>query len=424
MIAILLLLGIILLTCYFVRKNEARNQYVHSNSEAVATIAFDDLLLDNVGQLFKRHAPDTEASKLDWLDMKNWWRAGVHIPAQIHFFSMKDKPLTFFTIQKITNVEKWKAFLKEQHIDSITHISPHVSVLYDDKFLLIGLTAFPQSLNTEIQAIWDRKDEWIYVRDLSFPSFINQNVHHFSYRHTDGTFQLFADKSGNEISLNGEWHLTTALPPNLQMRQRETSNAFIWLQSSLPIAETPFILKTLSIFSTIEPDRCAANTYSYTDLLVSSESTLQHDTVIMYDYDINFNRIEKTEIQEITVPIIENTWKGNQQFATSLPNKLFYRFHKQMTDSLVLLSTKTDTELPSSFVTAPGPFYVTVDFRHLPPSWKRGRLHTLQEQGLQINIKTSVIDENRLGITGTISGYKHPVQHGRLLQNQKQHNGH
>src|SRR5690606_12199819 len=229
LIAIVLLLGIILLTCYFVRKNEARNQYVHSNSEAVATIAFDDLLLDNVGQLFKRHAPDTEASKLDWLDMKNWWRAGVHIPAQIHFFSMKDKPLTFFTIQKITNVEKWKAFLKEQHIDSITHISPHVSVLYDDKFLLIGLTAFPQSLNTEIQAIWDRKDEWIYVRDLSFPSFINQNVHHFSYRHTDGTFQLFADKSGNEISLNGEWHLTTTLPSNLQMRQRETSNAFIWL---------------------------------------------------------------------------------------------------------------------------------------------------------------------------------------------------
>src|SRR5690606_40071303 len=112
---------------------------------------------------------------------------------------------------------------------------------------------------------------------------------------------------------------------NLQKRNSDTSIVFNWLQSSLHITEKSSILKTLSIFSTIEPDRCAANTYSYTDLLVSSESTLQHDTVIMYDYDINFNRIEKTEIQEITVPIIENTWKGNQQFATSLPTKLFYR---------------------------------------------------------------------------------------------------
>jgi|GEM_PF-1926424 len=422
LIFIVLLVATALLTCYLIRKYKALNQYVHPNSEAVATIALDDLLLDNLGQLLERHTPDSTASKPGWLEMKNLWRAGIHIPAQVHFFSVKDNPLTFFTIQKIANAEKWKTFVKEQQIDSITHISPYVSILYDDKYLLIGLTAVPKDLNTEIQTIWNGKDAWTYVRDISFPSFGDQKVHHFSYRHTDGTFQLFADKSGDKIILKGEWHLTTALPPNIQMWQRERNNAFIWLQSSLPASETPFILKTLSVFSPIEPDRWAPNMYSYTDLLVSSDTTVQQDTIITYDYDENFNTIEKKEIRKITVPVIESTWQGNQQLATLLPDRLFYRFYKQATDNRVLLSTKTDTAPHSSFVAAPGPFLVSIDFRHLPTSWKLGELQSLHEQAFQIDIETSILDKNRLGITGMISGYKPQVPHGRPLQNQKRHN--
>jgi hypothetical protein len=400
-----------IIALYLFRKNNALDQYVHPNSQAVVSIALDDLLLDNMGHFFKQRADSTVAVS-GLLDMENWWKAGVHIPAQIHFFTMKDNPLTFFTIQKIKKPQKWNAFLKEHGIDSVqvmehagqqlsfARLSSGVNVLCDDQYLLLRLTAAKQEKDSEMQAIWEAMNDWVYVGDFHFPPSENSKAH-ITYRHTDGTFQLFADVSDGHIALSGNWHLTTDVPSISQRRKLETNNSFISLWSTLPLIETPFIIKSISSFSGVEPDILVNNAYHYVDLFVSSDITVQQDTVITYDYDEDFNSVEKKEIQEISVPVIENAWKGNAQLATALPEKLFYRFYKNVTDSLMVLSTKEDTQFTPLFVTASSPFQLKVDFRYLPLSWNN-MLRPLHEQAFQITVETSIVDRNTLGIRGNI----------------------
>src|SRR5690606_6431867 len=137
------------------------------------------------------------------------------------------------------------------------------------------------------------------------------------------------------------------------------------------------------------------------DLFISTDITTQQDTIITYDYDADFNSVEKKEIQEIHVPVIENVWKGDTQLAAALPEKLLYRFYKDVQDSLIILSTKKDPEFTPLFVSAASPFHLTVDFRNLPSSWNN-MLHPLQEQAFQIAVETSIIEKKTLGITGSI----------------------
>src|SRR5690606_19281066 len=98
---------------YLFRKNKALKQYIHPQSHAVVSIAVDDLLLDNISSVFTQRT-DSTPSASGFLTFENWTNAGIYIPAHIHFFSLKDHPLTFYTIQKITSPEKWSSFLKQQ----------------------------------------------------------------------------------------------------------------------------------------------------------------------------------------------------------------------------------------------------------------------------------------------------------------------
>ncbi|MBD1434395.1 hypothetical protein H8B06_16300 [Sphingobacterium sp. DN00404] len=400
-----------IIALYLFRKNQALDQYVHPNSQAVVSIAVDDLLLDNMAQFFKQRT-DSIVPTSGLLDIQNWWRAGIHIPAQIHFFTLKDNPLTFFTIQKIAKPEKWEAFLKEHSIDAVqvtehdgqrlsfVHLASGTDVLYDDEYLLLRLTAMKQEQDNAMQAIWEAMNNWVYVSDFQFLPAENSKAH-IAYRHTDGTFQLFANVSDGHVALSGDWHLTTDAPVISKIRKQETNNSFMSLWSTLSPTETPFIIRSLSIFSDVEPDMWVNHSYDYVDLFISSDITTQQDTIVTYDYDADFNSVEKKEIQEIPVPVIENVWKGDAQLAAALPEKLFYRFYHNIRDSLIILSTKKDTQFTPLFVDTSSPFQLKVDFRHLPSSWNN-MLRPLQEQAFQIAVETSIVDKNTLGISGSI----------------------
>lgn len=410
----LVIIGSTIVALYVIRKNKALHQYVHPNSQAIMSVSLDDLLLDNIDQLFKRRTADSVASDHGLLDIASWWSAGIGIPAQIHFFTLNDNPLTFFTIQKIKDIEKWETFVKEHMTDTIqiitpsgqplsfAHLSSGVSTMYDDQYLLLRIAISKQHADNEMSAIWGEKNTWMYVSNFPASPAENQKAH-VVYRHTDGTLQLFADLTKGHITLAGDWQLDSNIPTRVQVRVPKVGDhSFLAFWSDLPLAETPFITRFLSSFADIEPDRLLDNSHGYVDLFMSADMTTQRDTVIVYDYDEDFNAIEKKEIQEVTVPNIESVWKGNEQLAGALPEKLFYRFYKQVADSLVLLSTKEDNSFSPAFVVAKSPFQIAVDFKNLPASWADSMLRSLQQRALQIDIETSALNQRMLGITGNI----------------------
>lgn len=396
---------------YLFRKNKALKQYIHPQSHAVVSIAVDDLLLDNISSVFTQRT-DSTPSASGFLTFENWTNAGIYIPAHIHFFSLKDHPLTFYTIQKITSPEKWGIFLKQQgaavvqpmgHAEqpfSFAHLYSGVDVLYNDQYLLFRFTGLQPEENGDMHAIWKAMDSWVYIEDLDFHSAAYPQKH-ISYRHTDGAFQLFAEVAAGHIQLSGSWNLNSAIPTLSRQRILTEDDAFITLRSNLPLRETPFIPHSLASFSDLDPKTLALQTFDYVDVLVRSATTVQHDTIISYDYDEDFNSIEKKEIQESSVPVIESLWKGGTPLAAALPGKLFYQFNKYITDSLILLSTKQDKEFTPTFASTSSPFSLKVDFRHLPSSWDQ-LFAPLRRKSFQITLETVVVNPNRLDLSGQI----------------------
>ncbi|TYR33354.1 hypothetical protein FXV77_18030 [Sphingobacterium phlebotomi] len=413
-IVAVLVVGIALLTLYIVRKNRSLDQYVHPNSYAIVSVSLDDLLLDNLDQLFKSRTSDTVEENFPLLDLENWWKAGIEIPAQIHFFSLHDDPLTFFTIQRIDNLGKWKTFLKEYVTDSLytiddpqrltlAHFPSLTSTLYNEQYALFRIGLSKHDRSEEMKAIWSEEKDWVHVRDLHQHVDKRTNTH-VAYYHTDRTFQLFADISKNQIALSGQWQLASALPASTQVRQpTENTNLFLSFWSTLPLAQMPFITKFLTVFSDIDEANLIDNSYGYTDLFINNSMTTQRDTIVVYDYDEDFNSVERKEIQETRVPVMENVWKGNDQLAALLPNKLFYNFNKTLTDSLILLSTNEQVEFSPNFVTASSPFHFLVDFSNIPNAWNGPIFRSLQRRDVKVNVTTSVSDRHTLGIEGNIS---------------------
>lgn len=449
-VALVLVIGAIA-SLYLLRKNKALQQYVHTNSQAVLSISIDEILLNNIGHFLATAPIDSVAPPPTLLNLKNWRKAGVYIPAQIHLFTLPDDPFTFFTIQKITNYKKWNTFLTEHltdSINSITHagqqlsraqLSSGVYALYDQHYLLLCFTTTKQDEYNSLQAIWDDRNSWTYVHHLPLRLSERKSAH-IAYLHTDGTFQLFADVADRHIKLAGDWQVATDIPPTVKRRKRVNDHLFLSLWTALPLAEMAFITQSLSTLSGIHPDQLIDNTDGYMDLYISTDQVIQQDTAIVYDYDADFNSIEKKEITEIGVPAIESVWKGNGKLATLLPEKLFYRFNKKTAGSLIQWTTQPETEFSPTFVSTSAPFQVVIDFRHLPTSWTNNLLHWGKEKVIQMTITTSVVNQDNLGISGTIRygnsataprstfypmifGYKHPVLHDRPLQNQTQRIG-
>lgn len=404
-----------IIALYLFRKNRALDQYVHSKSQAIVSVALDDLLLDNFDQLFRSRTQDTFGDKSPLLDVKNWWKAGISIPAQLHFFSLSNDPFTFFTIQRIDNIGKWEAFLNKYANDSVhaiddapelrlAHFPLLMTTLYNEHYALfrIGLSK-PDSVE-EMKVIWSEEKDWVYVRNLPFHSTKKTNAH-LTYRDIDGTSQLFADIAENRISLSGHWQLTTEIPTdNMQVRKpKEHTNLFLSFWSMLPLAQTPVITNFLSAVSGIEETKLIDNSYGYTDLFIGNNMIMQQDTIVVYDYDEDFNSIERKEIQEISVPLIESVWKGNEQLVFSLPNKLFYKLSKTYTDSLILLSTDGRVEFSPTFETTSSPFYLLVDFKNIPGSWNGSIVRSLQQRDAKIEISTSSSDRITLEIDGCIT---------------------
>lgn len=406
-------MGIALVTLYVYRKSRAYNQYVHRDSHAVVSIALDDLLLDNIGQLFERRTLATANQKSPLSVVKNWLEAGVSIPAQIHFFSLRENPLTFYTIQRIENIGKWEAFLQEyaadyiQTVDSSERLtlvqSPSLPTILSNEHYALFRIGLPEKDSEEkMKAIWSIENDWVYVRNLPLLSTEKTNTH-ITYRDIDGKSQLLANLSKNHITLAGEWEFNAEHPSSGQVRKlKRDADLFLLFWSTLSLEQMPTFTKYISVLSGIEETILKDNSYGYTDLVIRNRMTTQKDTIVVYDYDEDFNSIEKKEIQETSVPVIESVWKGNVPLASLLPDKVFYKLNKTHTDTVILLSTDKRGEFPPTFVATAIPFHIQVDFSNTPDSWNGQILTWLHQRAVKVNIETSLKDNKTLKINGDI----------------------
>ena len=399
---ILLLIGLGLVAAYFYRKNQAAKQLVPSNSQALLSISLDDILLEHWNDLFKNWGRDSSADSSSWPSLADYWNAGLAHPAEIYFFTLAEHEGSLYSIQRITDSTKWRVFWAE-HAPG----SGYLQALADGEYVLFRLgMQKDERPDDDLQAILTNWQNWTAVANLKLPQ--PPSGADLCYQKVDGSLSLFATLHEQNIKLSGNWRLQQALAKDQLPGAREIPSAgqtFLSFRNAIPLTETPWIGAALYKLAGIDSLALQEAGVGYVDLFIAQQMTTQQDTVLVYDYDENFNSIEKQEVRKISVPLIESAWKGDERLRALLPDKLFYAFHKQYShDGLLFLSTVQNDSLAATYTSESAPLHIQLNFAQVPAVWAKGAMETLRMKQVNLDLQGKLEEDGReLTLQGKLS---------------------
>lgn len=187
------------------------------------------------------------------------------------------------------------------------------------------------------------------------------------------------------------------------MRQVDTGDCALSFRSVLPLKQTPLLPTFLATFSTQSLDSLSASYHNYVDLQVRAGTTAQHDTIITYGYDDEFNSVEQREIQTLRVPIIESVWLGSPQLSDLLPTTFFYQFHTAQHGDTISMSTTSTPTRSVSFQHTDVPWQLHVDFTRWPSAWTYGPFQTLKDNDVKVSISAKASSAHTMDIQGQVT---------------------
>ncbi len=386
---------------YYVRAYRAEQQYVHSNSAAILAVAVDDLLVDNLRSLVSaRSQKQSTKDSTTIAFLRDIWQAGVDIPARIYLYSLAEDPHTFYSVQKINDQAQWHIFLRKYTPDMeapeegiAIQLTKNIAMLRSGDRILFRFSLKDSSSSSFTAEALQQDDNWIKIRQLNAVKKLPK-LDHVSYWTLNNKISLRAHIHHDNTEILGSWQVDKVLPQGRhEVRTFTQDNVALLFWSQLPISSMPSVPQTLSKFSSAINDT-AYDKPRYMDLLICQQTVSQQDTIITYDYDENFNSIEKSTIQDIQVPLIESVWQSDSAFAQQLPDKMFYKLHKYQRDKVIILSTQDHLANAPTFEKNRDAylFMLRLNFANWPESWSFGPFKFLQMR--QVKAIVSAIAEN------------------------------
>ncbi|WP_437918921.1 hypothetical protein [Sphingobacterium sp. LRF_L2] len=403
---------------YWVRKKNALQHYVSVESQSVIAVSLDDIVIDNMDQLFRdrKNNEDFNYQFSDslWFDL---WNSGLKIPAKVYLFSIKDQAHTFYSIQQVSNQKKWKDFLhkysekpKETEAQNdpsqIINLNKYVYLIHknDDVILCFSLdtVAFDKTIENQLL----NKENWTAVKDLTgFQETYFSD--HITLWNASANLNLKAHISGKDIKIAGSWTTKNTFKHDYLSRSIAIQDKAVIFSNSLPLSGFPLLKTAMHQFLGIDSATLTTENIDYMDFTVTNRETLQPDTIITYDYDENFNSVEKKEIRQIPVPLIEGIWKADEMVGKKFPNKIFYTLYQSSQNGFTSYSTD-ETSLQKISYTMnenASPLQLYLNFSNWPEAWSIGTLRHLKESNLHVTIQTNLESSNQIAIKGYI-GYR------------------
>jgi GR25 family glycosyltransferase involved in LPS biosynthesis len=411
--SLLFLICVLGWTVYMVRKNKIEKQYVSKESTSVLSIAVDDLLLDNISSLLSKgdQSPDVKSKEI-WIKSLIL-DAGISIPARIFLFNTADQKNKFYGILAIKNYEDCFSFFanhypkgikfinKEKGIVSVM-IGKHIQILFDRNRFIYKIAFDNSSETADLESLLHHTDTWTQIGDLKgFEHVLSKK--HINYVQKDKSLKIEASIGKNKTEIDGEWLLSQNIDQELQIRAMDTTNQTLTFWSLVHLKDIPILTHLMNKYTGLNEAQLAQNYSNYFDLQIKADPTTQRDTSITYEYDEDFNAVEAKKIQELRVPHIIQAWKYNKSLEESLPNNMFYQFHK-MKAGQYLLQTTSDNFInqieskPTSY-----PFYCFIDFKTWPEEWTLSLFKNLKDNKVQATIMTTLQDQKKLSIKGQIN---------------------
>ncbi|MCA5004187.1 hypothetical protein [Sphingobacterium bovistauri] len=411
-IAVLMVTTLVLTwTLYTLRKNDIKDQYVSSSSTRILSIAVDDLLLDNISNLYPWRDDKSKGKKQrdSWLK-KLIFDAGIKIPARIYSFSTDAHQNQFFGILAVKNYDDCFSFFATEYPDGINFIdkekgivnvvvNKHINVLFNYSHIIYNI-ALGDNLDLEnLQSMLLQPDTWTQISALN--GFENTlSTKHITYMQKDGRLTLEGTVSSDKTEINGKWLLSQNLDDNLLVREMDSLEQTLTFWNLIPLNEIPLLSKLMNKFTGLAPEQLNSN---YFDLQIYRDPTSQQDSSISYVYDDDFNATEETKILEVAVPSIVHTWSYDEILEKSLPNKMFYRFNKKRIGPYLLNTTLETFPHQATRKATKHPLYLSVNFETWPEMWSIPILDRLKAKKVKATVSTTLHNKNEIHLNGQIS---------------------
>lgn len=349
LVIVLLILGVFLFLRY--RKGQAENQLVRLDAIALIRVDSDKLVWDLARELF------FEKDTAEGEGISNFWNAGVEFPAVCYFFSLPGQGGIWHTVVRVRDKAKFQSYLQSRldtevlpHAQgewSITASEQKIRVLGDDSLAIfsIGNRAIPEEVSSEILA---KKSALVGVKELPiWPAWDSDDCGTIAYKSLQDSTEISADFSKGKMLFSGVfqselWRLSEQGVDLDQSKDRV-------LVAKLRADIRPILRGQRGFFEKYNIDIDSIERYigNYWELAIDTGVVQQDELVVTYDYDDNFELIEKHEVQQSNVPNLFLLVKASPHLASYLPDRFFYRFYRYVQDGFIGLSTaEMDTITP------------------------------------------------------------------------------
>lgn len=366
-----------------VREYRSKDSLVHRESECIAQVAVDKILTDiswnaimNPGFYLGK---DTVAeSSVDSLKRD---KLGMPIPSNIYLFTLKNSEGVWYSFLDIEDEYKLQDFICNQlGIDSanierqadiwwLTGKNNKISFLGNSQHMLMAISIDRTDKKEKMMEIWEqRTTTMVPVKTLNDFSF-KGNADIQWLQKGSGTVGSLSFKKG---IIAVDFFLSNnllRLPKEVKVRQLPDSNVLnVYCSADIrPLLDK--YAEDLQRYN-IPVDTLKQYYGGYFDLQWRSNDVLQRDSIIAYDYDANFNPIEKKELREEAVPNIIFMCSASPHIAGYLPEKMFYKFHKSMDGDQIGLSTDQNAITDYPYVSAENAVFLSYKYnaaaqRHL-----------------------------------------------------------
>ncbi|WP_262150485.1 hypothetical protein [Chryseobacterium foetidum] len=336
--------AIVLLVVYFglYHKNKEL-KYIPDGADAVVLIDVKNLTRKYLAEMLSH--PSVWFKDSGKKDKISWKDAGIKIPDFVQLFHLKNENLTSWnTVFEIKNSEAFKSFLKDQNFQTKgtnLYTNGNIFLKINGEFCIVGTSQ--KSFAIIENSLKSNKDLWnaddFMIDGIGSLGIVNgKNIGKYAIHLNDDSVEIsnFSDLKKAETTLT----------------QNSVNTGFITAQLDRKNIQTISEVFKTELFS--HPKINSVD--------IHSDLKQVTDTIISYDYDENFNEVEKISYQKIVQPqyLIQIKSKNPDELWNYFEQKKFINTQNQFTaipflpnkisknESGILINTINDPKIKNS----------------------------------------------------------------------------
>ncbi|WP_231427634.1 MULTISPECIES: DUF4836 family protein [Pedobacter] len=407
------------------RQYKANQISIPKNATSLIKISIDEIykslaknMIANPGYYFKSDLKKDTTSKLKDFDH------GLSISAAIYLYSIDNQPNTaLFTKLEIDDVKKFENFLKNvlqfnivKQKDGINLAKSklgNVALLYNKDYAAVAISGMAANFNSTLNDILDQKNN-TSISDSQFSN-LTKSTQHIAFSNCSN--EAYINFESGTVKFDYTF-LSKAIIPSKKPSHKKFDNAStisFWMNADLKaLHSNPLKIKNTQLHQ----DSVLKYYRGYLDF--EWLNTLnQTDSIITYEYNDDFEKVEKVTLQKINIPNItvgiDADAKGLQNYLdqkdvinlnSGTINKSFFPLYKVYVSKMnkqFLLSTGKNPKTKSAMIQSDDFLGLNINFLKLRRE-ANFPLITRYFQNLQkLEIKGKAISNRKVNITGDLS---------------------